>query len=64
MKNLIKPMKNEDFLSPKVKNCSKMIKDPLPTQRFRNAFPKRQKPYKPDRKRGFYKCRFPLQNTL
>ena len=42
-KNLIKPMENEDFWSRKSKKGPKKTKKALPTQRFRNAFPKSPK---------------------
>ena len=40
-------MENEAFCSPKSKKGSKIIKKELPTERSRNAFAQRKKPYKP-----------------
>ena len=59
MKKAYKTNENEDFWSPKAKHGSEMIKKALPTQRFRNAIPKRQKHYKTNGKRGFQ-----IQNSV
>ena len=57
-------MENEDFWSPNWKKGTKKTKKALPTQRFRNAFPKSGKPYKTNGKRSFKKSKKVLQNTL
>ena len=49
-KYLLKPKEDAAFRQPQSTKGSEIIEKALPTQRFRNAFPERQKPYKPNGK--------------